>query len=124
MQTAWRSAQSGANLSPPKFPANRENNREFARFWPPKSHSCSLNCTEKPRMRPKSKQGINRGVSGEFDSLIRDLLQGLIPLRRDCRKSKTLSLLRPTRRNLFTQFLKIQVVRLPSFQNRFDDVRR
>ena len=32
LQTAWRSAQSGANLSPAKFPANRENNREFARF--------------------------------------------------------------------------------------------
>jgi hypothetical protein len=31
-QTAWRSTQSGANLSPAKFPANRENNREFAKF--------------------------------------------------------------------------------------------
>jgi hypothetical protein len=28
----WRSAQSGANLSPREFPANRENNREFANF--------------------------------------------------------------------------------------------
>jgi hypothetical protein len=32
VETAWRSAQSGANLSPVKFPANRENNREFSQF--------------------------------------------------------------------------------------------
>jgi hypothetical protein len=37
VQTAWRSAQSGANPSPPKFPANREFNREFAVFWTSKT---------------------------------------------------------------------------------------
>ena|SRR5208283_1317889 len=31
-KTCWRSAQSGANFSPREFPANRENNREFAKF--------------------------------------------------------------------------------------------
>jgi hypothetical protein len=31
-QTAWRSAQSHANPSPLKFPANREKYREFTRF--------------------------------------------------------------------------------------------
>jgi hypothetical protein len=35
-----------------------------------------------------------------------------------------LPLLRPTQRNLLTQFLKVQIVGLPSFQNRLDDVRR
>lgn len=35
-----------------------------------------------------------------------------------------LTLLTPTRRNVLAQFLKVQIVRLPSFQNRFDDVRR
>jgi hypothetical protein len=32
VQTCWRSAQSGADFSPREFPANRENNREFAKF--------------------------------------------------------------------------------------------
>jgi hypothetical protein len=44
-QTVWRSAQSGANLSPREFPVNREKYREFARFCTRKSHSSSLNCT-------------------------------------------------------------------------------
>ena len=35
-----------------------------------------------------------------------------------------LTLLSPTQRNVLAQFLKVQIVRLPSFQNRFDDVRR
>ncbi len=35
-----------------------------------------------------------------------------------------LTLLGPTQRNVLTQFLKVQIVGLPSFQNRFDDVRR
>jgi hypothetical protein len=39
VQTAWRSAQSGANLSPPKFPANREEYREFAISCPRICHS-------------------------------------------------------------------------------------
>jgi len=32
VQTAWRSRQSGANLSLAKFPANREINREFLKI--------------------------------------------------------------------------------------------
>jgi len=35
-----------------------------------------------------------------------------------------LTLLGPTQRNVLTQFLKVQIVGLPSFQNQFDDVRR
>ena len=35
-----------------------------------------------------------------------------------------LTLLRPTQRNVLTQFLKVQIVGLASLQNRFDDVRR
>jgi hypothetical protein len=35
-----------------------------------------------------------------------------------------LTLLRPAQRNVLTQFGKVQFVRLPPFQNRFDDVRR
>jgi hypothetical protein len=45
VQTVWRSAQSGAKPSPPKFPANREKYREFADFGLSKPHSCSLNCS-------------------------------------------------------------------------------
>src|SRR6266446_8369243 len=33
VQTAWRSRESGANHSLPEFPANRELNREFCKFW-------------------------------------------------------------------------------------------
>jgi hypothetical protein len=36
-QTEWRCRQSGANLSLPKFPANREFNRESCKFWGPKA---------------------------------------------------------------------------------------
>src|ERR1035437_277169 len=67
VQTCWRSAQSCANYSPAKFPANREKYREFAEFCHPKSHSCSLNCTfcgENTPGRRKSEQGVNRDVSG------------------------------------------------------------
>src|SRR6266849_4999360 len=32
-QTCWRSRESGANHSLPEFPANREFNREFCKFW-------------------------------------------------------------------------------------------
>ena len=39
VQTVWRSAQSGANLSPPEFPRNREKYREFARFCAGESRS-------------------------------------------------------------------------------------
>jgi len=35
-----------------------------------------------------------------------------------------LALLGPTQRNVLAQLLKVQVVRLASFQNRFNDVRR
>ena len=35
-----------------------------------------------------------------------------------------LTLLSPTQRNVLAQFLEVQIMRLPSFQNRFDDVRR
>jgi DNA-binding transcriptional MerR regulator len=45
VETEWRSTQSGANSSPDKFPGNRENNREFARFWSSKAHFISLNST-------------------------------------------------------------------------------
>jgi hypothetical protein len=44
-RTVWRSAQSGANPSPPEFPANREKYREFADFGPSKPHFVSLNCS-------------------------------------------------------------------------------
>ena len=36
-QTVWRSRQSGANLSLPEFPGNREFNREFWKFWTSKT---------------------------------------------------------------------------------------
>ena len=35
--------------------------------------------------------------------------EGFIPLRRDCREAKTLSLLRPTRRKVLTQLRKVQI---------------
>ena len=37
VKTCWRSRQSGANHSLPKFPANREFNRESCKFWGPKT---------------------------------------------------------------------------------------
>jgi hypothetical protein len=43
-QTEWRSGQSHANLSPAKFPANREKYREFAKFPASKSQSCCVTC--------------------------------------------------------------------------------
>ena len=72
VQTAWRSAQSGANLSPVKFPANRENNREFAKSCPLKPHSFSLSYTfdrRKYLCRRKSEQGINRDVTGRYQGI-------------------------------------------------------
>jgi len=40
-KTCWRSAQSGANLSPREFPATRERYREFSQadFWTTSSGS-------------------------------------------------------------------------------------
>ena len=40
--------------------------------------------------------------------------EGFIPLRRDCREAKTVSLLRPTRQKVLTQLRKVQIVRLPA----------
>jgi hypothetical protein len=66
-QTVWRSRQSGANLSLPKFPANREFNRESCKFWGPKTAlliSKLYISEEKQAFRHKSEQGICRNVSG------------------------------------------------------------
>jgi hypothetical protein len=68
VQTAWRSAQSGANSSPPKFPANRENNREFEILTPKMALLFSkLHILRgKALYWRKSEQGINRNVSGNL----------------------------------------------------------
>jgi hypothetical protein len=69
LQTTWRKAQSGANLSPAKFPANRENNREFRKLLASKTALLLSKLhirREKYLTRPKSEQGINRHVSGNL----------------------------------------------------------
>ena len=66
-QTIWRTRQSGANHSLPEFPANREFNREFCKFWGPKTAlliSKLYISEEKQAFRHKSEQGICRDVSG------------------------------------------------------------
>jgi len=71
-------AERGANLSPAKFPANRENNKEFARFWAPKPHSCSLNCTFCGGSTAVS-VNRNRELTGAYQRIlfpVQDLLQG------------------------------------------------
>src|SRR3984893_19506630 len=65
--TEWRSRQSGANHSLPKFPANREFNRESCKFWGPKTALLisKLYISEgNKRFRHKPEQGICRNVSG------------------------------------------------------------
>ena len=63
----WRSRESGANLSLPEFPANREFNREFCNSGAPKSRTVISKphiSEEKQAFRHKSEQGICRDVSG------------------------------------------------------------
>src|SRR6266478_8733701 len=63
----WRSRQSGANLSLPKFPANREFNREFCKFRAPKTAlliSKPHISEEEQAFKHKPEQGIFRDVSG------------------------------------------------------------
>jgi hypothetical protein len=68
VQTAWRSAQSGANLSPPEFPANRENNREFRQFRLPKLHFFSLNRTFWDRSGSQD-ASRNREITGQYQGI-------------------------------------------------------
>ena len=66
-QTAWRSRRSGANLSLPKFPANREFNRESCKFRAPKTAlliSKPHISEEEQAFKHKPEQGIFRDVSG------------------------------------------------------------
>ncbi len=72
VQAAWRSAQSRANYSPPEFPANRENNREFPKIL---TYNTALLLSKLHILLEKhpdvciedeSKQGIIRGVSGSL----------------------------------------------------------
>src|ERR1700693_74634 len=86
LERIWRSTQSGANSSPPKFPANREKYREFARFCSRKRTHLSLSCTfcwGKWRVQRKSEQGPIRELTGRYQGiyfLIRDLLQNGVGL--------------------------------------------
>jgi len=70
LQTVWRGAQSGANRSPLKFPANREKYREFAIFKPRKSDCSSLVSTfcwsywSDWRKFAETEQGIIRPYQG------------------------------------------------------------
>jgi hypothetical protein len=76
VQTAWRSRQSGANLSLPKFPANREFNREFLKIVPSKTALSFSNlhilqekhifCSSPSREFSELYQGIKRTDQG-FD---------------------------------------------------------
>jgi hypothetical protein len=75
-QTAWRSRQSGANLSLTKFPANREFNREFLKILPSKTALSFSNlhilqekhifCANPGREFSELYQGIKRTYQG-FD---------------------------------------------------------
>ena len=68
IEEIWRSAQSGANLSPSKFPGNREFYREFAIYCPRNLHSfiSKLHILRgRFAFLLKSEQGINRDVSGK-----------------------------------------------------------
>jgi hypothetical protein len=82
VQTAWRSAQSRANLSPREFPANREKYREFAQFYRLKLHSFPLSYTFGRRStsasvnRSRELTGRYQGRIRELSSLIRELLRG------------------------------------------------
>jgi hypothetical protein len=61
----WRSAQSGANLSPPKFPADREKYREFASSCPRIATPFSPNCTFCQR-RFTIASNWNRELTGRY----------------------------------------------------------
>ena len=100
---------------------------------------------EKCLLRRKSEQGINRDVSGNFRDLSGNLYslvfcdgakllawpeasknQGLLnpgPPRICRRESQLLPLLDPAQGNMGAQFLKTQIARLTSFEDRLDDVR-
>jgi hypothetical protein len=66
----WRRGQSYANPAPVKFPANRENYREFAIFWAAivavmtDNTSENNRCEEMLARKGKLEQGTNREVSG------------------------------------------------------------
>jgi hypothetical protein len=88
-QNVWRSAKSGANPSPPEFPANREKYREFADFGPSKPRFFSLNCSF---CGSTSLYGVirNREFTGrirEFISRIREVSRS--GLERKIRRVKT-----------------------------------
>jgi hypothetical protein len=112
-KTGWRSAQSGANSSPPEFPANREKYREFAVILLSKMHSSFSKLhilREKVHVQLKSEQGPNRELTGGYQGIyfcIRDLLQNGLGWTRILRKPKLLTLLRPTQRDVFIQMLEL-----------------
>ena len=72
LQTVWRSGQSGANLSLPKFPANREFNREL---WKNRAFKTALFLSN-PHIseeRHFSGEKPSREFSGAEQGIIRDL---------------------------------------------------
>src|SRR5580700_10080978 len=130
VKTCWRSTQSCANSSPPKFPANREKYREFAKFCSQKCTKLSLSCTfcwGTWRVQRKSEQGPIRELTGTYQgiySAIRDLLQCRVGLTRILLKPKLLTLLSPTERNVFVQMFELQRERLTPFQDGLNNIRR
>src|ERR1035441_2143506 len=141
-QTLWRSRQSGANLSPPKFPGNRENNREFSRFYLPKTAPV-LSKLHISLGKPFSNQNSSRefsrtyqGISFSYQGVCResccwvrgyetrDLLnQGRSRATRvGRRESQLLPLLDPVQGKVLTQFVKVQVSRLPTGEDPFNDI--
>src|ERR1035438_5323397 len=71
-QTAWRSRQSGANLSLPKFPANREFNREFLKDQASKT-ALLLSNPHISQEKHFSDEKLSREFSGAEQGFIRDL---------------------------------------------------
>jgi hypothetical protein len=72
LQTVWRSGQSGANLSLPKFPANREFNREFLKNRAFKT-ALFLSNPHIQRRNHFSGEKPSREFSGAEQGIIRDL---------------------------------------------------
>src|ERR1019366_619422 len=98
-----------------------------------------LSCTfqRRSRFRTKIRAGNSKGRIRELGSVISDVCrescccrrtsgnQGPSRATRVCRRESQLrTLLDPAQGKVLTQFVKVQVVRLPTGEDRFDDIRR
>ena len=123
----WRSTQSGANHSPPKFPANSENTGIFGEFAGQKA--CPIlrkvpQWKELSRKSTERNQRIFQSVTGIFFHVCSIYQRSRLSCLGSRWKSELPALFYPARRDVSRQLLECEIARLSPLQNGFNDVGR